>query len=227
MINPGFIALIFLAIIHWIASKKKLTQWFNHKKFLSMASGISLAYVFIELLPEIEYGNLILKRSIGEILPFLEHNTYIIALLGILFYYGVSTKKMIAKYNWLHVSGYMFFNFLIGASLADSSDPNIQPLFLYTIAIGLHYFIRDHLSDIYRSPKILWSLISSLFVGYYLSSYYDIPDAVTAIGVSFSAGGILLNVFHYELPDKDNKGYRWFLTGALFYTVLILCLGQG
>ena len=225
MISSGFIALLFLAVVHWISIKKYLNNYLSSARFLSIASGISLAYVFVELLPEIELGGAVLKKTVGDVLPRLETHTYIIALLGILFYYGVSTKKMLAKYNWLHITGYLFFNFLIGASLADDSDPTIQPIFLYTIAIGLHYFIRDHLSDISNSPNILRALIASLFVGYGFSSYYDIPDAIVAIGISFSAGGILLNVFHYELPKKNKNNYPWFLMGALFYTVLILSLG--
>lgn len=105
-------------------------------------------------------------------------------------------------------------------------NPEIQPLTLFTIAIGLHYFIRDHLAKISKKKPILWSLIFILFAGYLTGYLAKIPDTAAAIGISFVAGGILLNTFQYELPKREKSGYFWFVCGALLYTAIVLSLGE-
>lgn len=200
--------------------------WRNHSPFLSFSSGVSLAYIFVDLLPALEKGEPVLKRTFDRVLPYLELHTYLVALLGILFYYGIQSLKSPEKHRWLPVSGYLLFNFFIGASLADSSNPEIQPLTLFTIAIGLHYFIRDHVAQISRKQSVLYLMIFILFAGYFVGYFARIPDVVTSIGISFVSGGILLNVFKYELPKEEKHGYFWFICGALLYTAILLSLGE-
>lgn len=224
MIYPGFIALLVLAAIHLFANRPKILGWVWHGQFLSFASGISLSYVFVDLLPALEKGEPALKRSMEPLLPYLELHTYLVALLGILFYYGMQSHKFENK--WLPIGGYLLSNFFIGASLSDSSNPEIQPVALFTIAIGLHYFIRDHRAQTFQRPAIMWALIFALFVGYIVGYLTKVPDTVSAVGISFVAGGILLNTFQYELPKKETKGYLWFLLGACAYTTLLLSLGD-
>ena len=65
--NPGLIALIVLAAIHVFANRAKVLGWIWRGKFLSFASGISLAYVFVDLLPTLEKGGPVLKQTFGTI----------------------------------------------------------------------------------------------------------------------------------------------------------------
>jgi hypothetical protein len=224
--SPGFIALLVLAAIHLFANRAKVLGWVWHGQFLSFASGISLAYVFIDLLPALEKGSPVLKQAFGDLLPFLELHTYLLALLGILFYYGVESARSKLNNTWVPISGYLLFNFLVGAGLSDSSNPEIQPLALFTIAIGMHYFVRDHMTNVAKKPAVLAALILILFAGYLVGYLTKIPPAATAIGISFVAGGILLNIFRYELPKREKGGYVWFVLGALLYTTLLLSLGD-
>ena len=226
MISPGFLSLCVLAAIHLFANRQKILGWVWHGQFLSFASGVSLSYVFVDLLPALEKGKPVLKRTFDPVIPYLELHTYLIALAGILFYYGIQSRESSQAHQWLPLSGYLLFNFFIGASLSDSSNPEIQPLTLFTIAIGLHYFIRDHLAEISKQKFILGSLILILFAGYLVGYLTRIPDAVTAIGISFVAGGILLNTFQYDLPKQEKGGYFWFICGALLYTGILLSLGE-
>lgn len=226
MMNPGFLSLLVLAAVHIFANRAKVLGWVWHGKFLSFASGISFAYVFVDLLPALSKGQPVLKRTFEHILPYLDRHTYLIALLGVLFFYGIQSHKKLDKNIWLPVSGYLLFNFLVGTSLSDSANPEIQPLTLYTIAIGMHYFVRDHLAGIASHKLLLASLICSLFAGYFFGYFAKIPDAATAIAISFIAGGIFLNVLHYELPKKEKGGYFWFVLGSLLYTSMLLMLGE-
>ncbi len=223
---PGLIALISLIAVHLFANRAHVLGWVWHRRFLSLASGLSFAYVFVDLLPALQKGEAVLKRTFDPLIPYLDKHTYLIALLGILFYYGIQPKKSSLKPHWLSLSGYCLFNFFIGASLADSSNPEIQPLALFTLAIGMHYFVRDHLSGASKNRQVLSVLILALASGYIISSTMKIPDPVTSIAISFIAGGILLNIFHNELPKTQKSTYGWFVFGALAYTLLLLSVGD-
>lgn len=226
MISSGFLSVLVLAGTHLFANRQKVLGWVWHGQFLSFASGVSLAYVFVDLLPALAKGAPVLKRAFDPLVPFLELHTYLIALLGILFYYGVQPLSFSKKHQWLSLSSYLLFNFLIGAALSDSLNPEIQPLTLFTIAIGLHYFIRDHEVKIFRSNLLMALSVFSLFIGYGTGYISKIPDAAAATGISFVSGGILLNTLKFLSPTKGLEGYFWFVFGALLYTGILLSVGE-
>lgn len=231
-INHGFYALLVLAAVHLFANQTRVLGWIWHGRFLSFAAGVSFAYVFIDLLPALEKGQPVLKRTFGEFIPYFDRHTYLIALFGLLFYYGLHTNaEQEEKRNfWLSLSGYLLFNFFLGASLFDSTNPEIQPLVLFTVAMGMHYFIRDHNLNmnyplLYQN-QARWLLVAALFFGFLVGSLTRIPDSVAALTVSFIAGGVLLNTLRYELPKREQMGFGFFVLGSLIYTAIIIGLGD-
>ncbi len=232
ILSPGFFALLVLVFIHLFANKTKVLGWIWHGRFLSFAAGISFAYVFVDLLPTLERGQPVLKQTFGEVIPYLDKHAYLIALFGVLFYYGLDNRSQSnTKRNfWLSLAGYLLFNFFVGASLSDSSNPDIQPLALFTIALGMHYFVRDHNAEVDNAQlyqhEARWWLVAALFGGYFVGYLTRIPNAVVAVAVSFLAGGVFLNVLRYELPKREKTGYFCFVLGALVYTIVLLGVGE-
>lgn len=230
MPNSGFIALVTLAIIHLFANKAKALGWIWHGRFIAFAAGISFAYVFVDLLPALEKGQPVLKRAFGELIPYFDRHTYVIALFGVLFYYGLHTQSENggARNFWLSVSGYILFNFFVGASLSDANNPEIQPIMLFTIAVGMHYLVADRNAG--RADMSLyehsarWLLIAALFIGFAVGMATHIPDTFVVLAVSFLAGGILLNTLKYELPKRERGGFLFFVFGSLLYTGILLGL---
>jgi hypothetical protein len=232
IIPSGMLSLIVLASIHFFANQSRLLGWIWHGRFLSFAAGLSFSYIFVDLLPSLEKGQPILKHAFDHLVPYLDKHTYVIALFGVLFYYGIHTQsetKTRRKF-WISLAGYVLFNFFVGASLSDSTNPEIQPLLLFTIAMGMHYFVQDHNASMedtgLYNHQARWVLVAALFAGYAVESYVHIPNPLVAIAVSFLAGGVFLNVLRYELPKREQIGYLFFLTGALLYTGLLLSLGK-
>lgn len=230
--NSGFLAVCILVLIHLYANQSKMMGWIWRGQFLSFAAGISFAYVFVDLLPALEKGQPVLKRTFGEVIPYFDKHAYLIALIGFLFYYGLDKhSRSDSKLNfWFPLAGYLIFNFFVGASLSDSANPETQPLILFTIALGMHYFVRDHNAEM-GNPKLYqtqarWWLAGFLVAGYVIGYLTHIPNAIVAIAVSFLAGGIFLNVLHYELPKREQPGYFCFVMGSLIYTAIVLGLGD-
>ena len=133
----GLAALLILAAIHLFANQATILGWVWHGRFLSFAAGISFSYVFVDLLPALEEGQPVLKSTFDRLVPYLDRHAYLIALVGVLFYYGLhrGTSEASARNFWLSISGYLLFNLLMGASLADSNNRDIQPIWLSLIHI--------------------------------------------------------------------------------------------
>ncbi|CCB86690.1 putative uncharacterized protein [Parachlamydia acanthamoebae UV-7] len=228
--HAGFFALLVLVGIHVFANTAKVLGWVWRGAFLSFAAGVSFAYVFVDLLPALEKGQPALKRAFGEMIPYLDLHAYVTALIGVLFYYGLHTQKVTKTNFWLTISGYLLFNFFVGASLSDSTNPEIQPIILFTIAMGMHYFIHDHNTNLDNSElyqdQVRWTLVIALVLGYVVGYLTHIPDAVVAIVISFVSGGVILNSLRYELPKRDQVGYPQFVLGALLYTAILIRVGE-
>lgn len=229
VISPGLFSLLILAGVHFVANQARLVGWIWHGRFLSFACGITFAYVFVDLLPTLEKGQPILKKAFDPLIPYFDKHAYVASLLGVLFFYGLHTQSANSTRNyWLQMTGYLLFNLFVGASLADSTNPDIQPLALFTVAMGMHYFVNDHNMAVDEGPLYnnvsRWMLAAALFIGYAIGYGSHIPDAVVALTISFLSGGIILNALRYELPKREQVGYVFFLLGALIYTVIILGL---
>ena len=221
-----------LVAVHLFANQTKVLGWVWHGRFLSFAAGISFAYVFVDLLPALEKGQPVLRQAFESVIPYFDRHVYVIALLGVLFFYGLHTDPEDGSKRsfWLSMVGYLLFNFFVGASLSDSTNPDIQPIALFTIAMGMHYFVNDHNAEI-EHPNLYqsfarWMLVAALLVGYAIGYLTHIPDAVVVIVISFLAGGIFLNVLRYELPKRKQIGYAYFLAGSLLYTAILLGIGE-
>lgn len=231
LLSPGFFSLLTLICIHLFGNTNKISKWIWHGRFLSFAAGISFAYIFVDLLPALEKGQPALRRTFNFI-PYFDRHAYVIALLGVLFYYGLHKQSLKGgvKNYWVSLSGYFLFNFLMGTGLSDSNNPEIQPILIFTIAMGMHYFVRDHNASEFNfelyEKRTRWLLISALILGYIVGFFTTIPDSVESILVSFLAGGVLLNSFKYELPDREELGYGFFIFGSLIYTIVLLSIGK-
>ncbi len=98
---------------------------------LSFAGGVSVAYVFVHLLPELAEHQETFRRRAEEagFLAGLERHTYLIALAGLAAFYGLDRlartsalrearagreKQPTRGTFWLHLGSFAFYNVLVG-----------------------------------------------------------------------------------------------------------------
>ena len=88
MLVPSLIAAIVLVLVHVFADRLKFLEGTPRSRWLSAAGGISLAYVFLHLLPELAEGQALLaEEELG--LDLVEFEIYGLALIGLLAFYGI------------------------------------------------------------------------------------------------------------------------------------------
>lgn len=231
-----------LASVHLYAGRLKFLGVTPRSRWLSAAGGISVAYVFLHLLPELAEGQALLKEATNGTLGFLEHHAYLLALAGLVVFYGIeraakhsgkscsrqgSEEIPSAKIFGLHIVSFSLYNLLVGYLLANSTE-TLRGLLYFFLAMALHFLVNDYgLKQHYRHMYATagrWTLATAVLLGFGIGMLYEIPELALSLLTAFLAGGIILNVMKEELPEERESRFGAFFAGCLFYASLLLAL---
>jgi hypothetical protein len=230
----AILGLSFLCIAHIFAQHLKL-DGLPRNKVLSFAGGISVAYIIIQLLPELAYGQKIVFKDIST-----NNILYMCALSGLVIFYGVERYAKTSKKSerssesesehksglfWIHIGLFSFYNLIVGY-LLQHEERNIKEFVLYIVAIALHlvvndYGLADHYPKLYRRTG-RWALTGSIIVGFGLSIFLDVHETAIFLSFAFIAGATILNVMKEELPEERDSNFPAFLVGSSLYLLLTL-----
>jgi hypothetical protein len=239
----AFLAAMGLAVVHLLAGKLRFLRGIPRSRWLSIAGGISVAYVFVHLLPELSQGQEVIVRAVSNGFAFLEHHVYLVALGGLISFYGLERAAQTSRqrqreaggedaagmrFFWLHISSFAVYNMLVGYLLLHREDPGLAALGFFVIAMALHfvvndYGLREHHKEAYTTIG-RWILAAAVFVGWGVGSVTDITEAALAVLVAFLGGGVILNILKEELPAERESRFGAFVLGAIGYAALLLAL---
>lgn len=240
----SLVAIIVLAFVHIFAGKLRLLEGTPRSAWLSGAGGVSVAYVFVHLLPELGEAQDTISETVGEGLSLLEHHVYFIALVGLVLFYGLERAVVISRKRqpgtgsedaagagvfWLHVSSFAAYNALIGYLIhRRGQEGDGETLVLFAIAMGLHFVttdfgLQEHYKDAYHRVA-RWVFTVAIGAGWAIGLTVEIHEAALAILIAFLAGGVILNVLKEELPEERESRFWAFVFGAGAYAALLLAL---
>ena len=214
-------------------------------RWLSVAGGVSVAYVFVHLLPELAEAQKAVeaegeaRRATEGPLPFLEDHVYLLALVGLAVFYGVEKHSLSARRRdgstgedrtadaafWLSIASFTVYNAMIGYLLLRRELDAVGALVLYTIALGVHFVVndfalREHHRHAYdRAGR--WLVSAGVLAGWALGVAVEVPERTLGLVLAFIAGGVVLNVLKEELPAQRQARYLPFLLGAALYAALL------
>lgn len=195
--------------------------------WLSAAGGMSIAYVFIHLLPDLaEMQERWLEARPDRAFRWLEAQVYIAAFLGVVFAVSLDrvTRAGRRRGFWLHTGAFAIYNALIGSFAMRVHGPTA--IVLAVIAFGAHFLVNDH--GLYvqygrayeRSGR--WVLAAAIVLGWLIALLWSPPVVVVAAVLGLVSGGIIVNAIKEELPeDRAGRLSPW-VAGALAYAVLLL-----
>ncbi|MFW8593291.1 hypothetical protein [Cribrihabitans neustonicus] len=235
---PSLLAALAFAAIHYLVPKLRFLDGIPRSRWLSIAGGVAVAYVFVHLLPELAEHQKALAEHDGALAgaaKALERLVYVLALAGLAVFYGlerlVQTSKAgrertEARAFWVHIGAFALYNFLVGYFLLHREDPGLQSLGLYVVAMGLHFVTNDFgMHDDHRElydHKGRFVLAGAVLAGWFMGVASDIPEP-WLIGIfSFLAGSVVLNVLKEELPEERQSSFGAFAAGAAGYSALLL-----
>ncbi len=235
-----FIAAAF-TILHIVSKYFKFLHEIPRSRLLSGAGGISTAYVFVHLLPELQAHHYVMTEA--EYLPFFswfEYPAYIGAMMGLALFYGLErfvkqkkprseaerhTKEGIEIF-WIHIGSFFIYNALIGYLLVHREETGYFSLFVYAVAMGLHFLTNDHglraqHKDIYDQYG-RWMLAFAVVFGWFTGVLYEFPEVILSLLFAFLSGGVILNVLKEELPEERESSFPAFFIGLITYSLLLI-----
>ena len=240
----SLLAVVGLAVVHLFSSKLRFLDVTPRSIWLSIAGGISVAYVFVHLLPELAEGQETIAEAIeGEGIAFLERHVYLVALLGLATFYGLERAARSSRQRtprkgevggtsggvfWLHISSFAIYNAIIGYLLLHRIDAGLEALVLFFIAMALHFMVNDHgLREHHKGGYLhmgRWVLTGAILLGWIIGLLVKIPEPAIAVLIAFLSGGVILNVLKEELPEERQSRFWAFALGAGAYAALLLGL---
>ena len=232
----AFALAVALAAVHVLAWRVRGLDAVPRSRGLSLAGGISVAYVFAHLLPELAHS----REALGSVGPDAEGTAWLLALGGLVVFYGLERAAETSRDDadpdrterevfWLHVGCYAIYNVLIGYLLtAEMGGHSPEKLAAYSVAMGLHFLVNDvglrsHHKG--RYDAVGRHLLAAAVVGgASLGAATELPGRAVAGLVAFLAGSVVLNVLKEELPDERESRFWPFAVGAVGYAALLTAI---
>lgn len=225
----SLIAVLFVAVVHVSAGSlhrgAAARPW-----WLAGASGLSVAYVFVHLLPELgEMQARWLEENPARPLVWLQSQIYVVALIGVLVSLGferVTKGERARERFWVHLGAFAFYNVLIGGFALRLAG--VVPTILAAIAFGAHILANDHALTVQYGTLYRrfgrWVLAAAILAGWLIAAVWEPRLIVVAVLLGLLSGSMMLSVLKDELADERVGQFRTFAVGALVYAVLLIAL---
>ncbi|MDN7243285.1 hypothetical protein QWY14_15885 [Planococcus sp. N028] len=239
----SFIFIIGFVLIHIFSKNMKFLKAVPRSRLLSIAGGISVAYVFLLLLPELGDFQAELQEELeAGFWKFLESHIYVVAMIGLALFYGLEQMVMSARRRkrkgleersstgvfWVHIGSFALYNAMIGYILIRGEYESLWGMVFYFIAMGVHFITNDkglratHKEDYDKYGR--WLLAAAIFLGWALGAVTRIEELFVSFLIALLAGGIVLNVLKEELPEERESSFGAFCLGLIGYSFLLLLL---
>jgi hypothetical protein len=211
----------------------------DRRSIVSFGAGMSAAYVFVHLMPELHGVRRAVVESVSQPLPYEGMGVYFLALVGFLAFYGLEhLRKRLPETGTegdtgaafrLHVGGFAAYVWLMGYLLVHNLEETQGSLALYAVAIAFHFLAVDHsLREEHGAAYDRigrWVLAGMCLLGWVVGLLVALPQPVLALLVAFLSGAIIMNSSVMELPSEKDGRFVPFMLGGMIYGLLLLPLG--
>ncbi len=232
-----FAAALILASVYIFGSRLRAGS--HHRRWISIGAGVSVATIFLDLLPEISEGQA--KFAIGPhhgLAIFPEQAIYLATMSGFVLFYGLeymvdspsAEGEPGGVFSTLRITAFAAYSALIAYILVHDVWKGALALFFYALAMAFHLLLVDHSlaekhSEQYQS-RGRWILALAVMAGWSVAMMVSIPEEWLARITGFICGGVIMNTLVVELPEgRAGRFLPFVLAAALYSLVLIVVLG--
>jgi hypothetical protein len=208
----------------------------HHRRWVSIAAGVSVATIFIDLLPEISESQARLSdgRNGGAAL-FPEQAVYLAAMLGFMMFYGLeymlaaspsAEDRPSGLFFSLQIAAFAGYSSLIAYLLVHNIWNDARSLLLYSLAMAFHLLLVDHSLARERhglyEKRGRWILALAVMAGWSAGILASVPDQWLARITGFISGGVIMNSLVVELPEGRGGCFWFFAVATLTYSLLLI-----
>ncbi len=244
----SLIGIIIFAVINLYSNK--IARYISKHKILilSFFGGVTASYVFLDLLPSLQYSNLFLKQLAGNIplVELYEDTIFLVVLIGFLLFFVLEhlafksrrsqqeTSKVPLQQTQaskrvflIHLFTVALPIFVVSFVFVFEFETGYIAATLFAVAVSMHLFISSEaMFEHYKNYQIRFGryiLAVVPFVGWIASLLIPETVAQAYVLLAFISGVILYHSIRNELPTSLRRGSSaFFLTGALLYAVLLI-----
>lgn len=213
----------------------------DRRTIVSFSAGMSIAYVFVRMMPELHGARELLVESAPDrtALRFEGIGIYFLALVGFLCFYGLdrlrptpAAESAAAGEHALangHVAGLAAYVGLMSYLLVRDAGESAAATALYTLAFGGHFLALDHslregYGEAYRH-RGRWWMAASCLLGWLLGVAFVLPEFPLSLLVAFISGGVIMTNTLMELSEGRDGRFLPFVAGSLLYGLVLVPLG--
>ncbi len=236
MVSLDFLLAICLALLHVFASRSAIFEHISHRRWVSFAGGVSIAYIFLDIFPEFSQAQAEIEATHFAVVGYLEHHVYLLALAGLAIFYGLEKLALRSRMQhqqetgkthtqpsvfWIHTLSFAVYSALLGYLFREVANRGWLEFAFLFIALALHFIVidvglREHHQHVYdRIGR--WILAGAIMLGWAIGQAFDFNAAAVSTVWAFIAGSLILNVLKEELPQEQESDFRFFMTGAVGY----------
>ena len=210
----------------------------DRRSIISFGAGMSVAYVFVHLMPELHGVRRAFAASVSVPLRYEGMAVYFLALVGFLMFYGLDhLRKRLGETPAtqdggtafkLHIGGFAAYVWLMGYLLVRNLEETSMSTALYTAAITFHFLAVDHAlrdehgADYERVGRFILAAMS--VAGWAVGTLVELPHVVLALLMAFISGAIIMNSTIMELPSENDGRFLPFMTGGIVYGLILVPL---
>lgn len=212
----------------------------DRRSILSFGAGMSAAYVFVHVMPELHDARRAFVESVSTTLRYEGMAIYFIALLGFLLFYGLEHQSnrlrdtgadgtAVGPAFKLDICGFSAYVWLMAYLLVNHFGSSLVSIELYVIALTFHFLSLDHSlrhehGDTYERIG-RYVLAGMALLGWGMGVLFALPGHILALLLAFISGAIIMNSLIMELPAEKDGRFLSFMAGGLVYGLILLPLG--
>ena len=237
--ETGAAALLFAATFLWggrVHLGRALAL--DRRSMISFAAGMSAAYVFVRLMPELHGARSAFVESVAMTLRYEGMAIYFVALLGFLAFYGLDhlrarvreaaeSEEDGAAFR-LHIGGFAAYVGLVAYLLVRNLEESGASPAFYAIAIAAHFLAVDHSLQQEHGAAYQrigrWVLAGMCLLGWAAGLLFALPHHVLALALAFLSGAVIMNSAIMELPSEKDGRFVAFMVGGVAYGLALVPL---
>jgi len=224
--NIYFIAVVLSIVIgavHILGNRLAIQNKEHNLKLISFAAGVSITYIFMELIPMITEAAILINRYL-----------FLSALAG--FSIHLFVERLIYKHNVKRgitkMMGneenifYFAHHFILGIIFVTFLEENLIRGLLFFFIIMVYIFVSNLPTPLERSIKkeIFFSsstLLGTLF-GILLVNVLSMSDLIMFALIGISTGILFFTITRHQIPFYKKGKLRYFTLGSVIYAVIII-----
>lgn len=229
LLDYTLVAAAILAAIHFFGPHLRRRLHGRHQVATSFGGGLAIAYVFLQLFPEIEAGH----EWLGDAIHFVTLASFLTFFALEVWLHrhhmdGVAeqSEAALARSYWFHVGLTWVYTWLVIYAMPGEVLEELSFVIAGTVAIGLHMIYKSYTLHSHHSGELeqrgRWVLMTAPLVGWMTRSVAEPSEVLFDVFIAILSGFLMQSVFLEELPDRHVARLGWVVAGVATLTVLVV-----